>query len=317
VSISEKAKALEREKKEWQLYWTQKEEQCQLEQKEFKEQGWKWTGELWQRAAQLNAREEEIVKREEELVKREKELVMYETSLEEEKAKVLEQYKRVKKLERQGKRREDRIQQAKERLQQQANEHFSIVYQMLQLGIKSLHQQTSSISAPTSMSNSESHLSVKLPPASQVIPFRRAIRPSNNPSSSLFGFGKIKALRSFNSPTPSANVTILSKQHSPCACTPTGKDEKATSISTVEAVNLVSTRRDPLRGKTSVIDSNASLINVNGKKLNGKYYANDEDPPTVVCHICTTLFPSGSGTTSPTGSRVDKHNPHVDWGPLF
>ena len=75
MTISERAKALEREKKEWHGYWTKKEEQCQLEQKRkeeqrqkdekrFKERGWKWRGELWQRAAQLNAREEEIAKRE-------------------------------------------------------------------------------------------------------------------------------------------------------------------------------------------------------------------------------------------------------------
>jgi hypothetical protein len=334
VTISEREKALEREKKEWHVYWTKKEEQCQLKQKRkekqwqkhqeiFQERGWKWTGELLQSAARLNTREAEIERRERKLAKCEDELRTHEAILEEEKAKVMEQYKRVKRLERQGKRREERIQQAKQGLQHQANEHFSIVYQTLQLGIKSLHHQTSSISvsAPASVPTSELHLSthqsipqVKLPPASQVIPFHTAIRPSNNPSSSLFGFGKIKALRSFNSPTPSANVTTLSKRHSPCACTPTVEDEKATSISTVEAVNLVSTEWDPFRGKPSVIDSDASLINVNGKKLNGKYSTDNEETPTFVC-ICTTLFPSRSGTTSLP--QVDKHNPHVDWGPLF
>ena len=326
VAISEKAKALEQEKKEWQLYWTQKEEQCQLEQKEFKEQGWKWTGELWQRAAQLNAREEEIVKHERELAKREDDVRKQEAFLEEEKAKVLAQYKRVKKLERQGKRREERIEQAKRRLQQQANEHFSVVYTTLQLGIRSLSPPSTrsrDLIPLVSVSTLELDLSTYQPvpvvaslPSSHPIPsaripFRTAIRSSNN-SSSLLEFGKVKAMRSFDSPTPS--VTILSKRHSACACTPTDKDDKATSISTVEAVNLVSTERDPFRGKTSVIDSNASLINVNGKKLNGKHYADDEDTPTFVC-LCTTLFPSGDGTTSLP--RVDKHNPHVDWGPLF
>ena len=321
VTISEREKALEREKKEWHVYWTKKEEQCQLEQKEFKERGWKWTGELWQHAARLNVREEEIVKREEELAKREKELAKHETSLEEEKEKVLEQYKRVKKLERQGKRREDRIQQAKQRLQQQADEHFSIVYQTLQLGIKSLHHQTSSVVAPASMPTREPHLSTRQPVSpvellsiSPPVPFRSAIRSNNNRSSSLFEFGKVKVPRSFNAPAPA--IPILSKRHSPRACTPTDEDEfdKKATLVNVEAANLVSTHRDPLRGITSVIDSNESLINVNGKKLNGKYYADDEDTPTFV-YICTTLFPSGNGTTPLP--RVDKHNPHVDWGPQF
>ena len=133
--ISEREKALEREKKQWHLERTQYEEQWQKEQKRFKQRGWKWTGELWQRAARLNEREEEIIKREMELAEHEKEMARYEAALEEEKIKILEQYKRVKKLERQGKRREERIQQAKHRLQQQANEHFSVVYKTLQLGI--------------------------------------------------------------------------------------------------------------------------------------------------------------------------------------
>ena len=179
VTIREREKALEREKNEWNVYWMKKEEQCQLEQKrkeedwrlekkKYEEQKWKWTGELWQKAAQLNVKESEIAKREKELAK-------HEADLDEETAKVLEQYKRAKKLERQSKRREERIQQAKQQIQQQANEHFSIVYQTLQLGIKSLHHQSSSILAPTSMSGS----SDSLPPST-----RQSISPVQSPLSS-------------------------------------------------------------------------------------------------------------------------------------
>jgi hypothetical protein len=59
-----------------------------------------------------------------------------EKTLQKEKALLLEQYKRVKKLERQGKRREARIENAQQNFQQQANEHFSVVYTTLQLGLK-------------------------------------------------------------------------------------------------------------------------------------------------------------------------------------
>jgi hypothetical protein len=59
-----------------------------------------------------------------------------ETTLQKEKAQLLEQYKQVKKLERQGKRREARIENIQQQFQQQANEHFSIVYTTLQLGLK-------------------------------------------------------------------------------------------------------------------------------------------------------------------------------------
>ena len=302
MTISEREKALEREKKEWHVYWTKKEEQCQMEQKEFKERGWKRTGELWQHVVRLNVREEEIVKREEDLAKREKELVKHETSLEEEKAKVMEQYKRVKKLERQGKRREERIQRAKERLQQQANEHFSIVYQTLQLGIKSLHHQTSSISvvAPASVPTPEPHPSTRQPVSpvellsTPPVPFRTAIRSNINCSSSLFEFGKVKVPRSFNSPAPA--IPILSKRHSPRACTPTDKDEfdkKATSV-TVEAVNLVSTEPDPCHTATSVIDSDASLINVSGKKINGKHYDRRRRHSNVRLDLYGSSVPSGS-----------------------
>ena len=67
-----------------------------------------------------------------------KEVGKRENALEEETVKVLEQYRRVKKLERQGKRREERIEKAQQQLQNQANEHFSVIYTTLQLGLKSL-----------------------------------------------------------------------------------------------------------------------------------------------------------------------------------
>lgn len=323
--VQEREKALEREKEEWVSYWKQKEEeQCQLEQKrkeelrkeqkKFEEQKWKWTGELWQKAARLNVREEGITKHEKKLAK-------CEADLEEEKVKVLEQYKRVKKLERQSKRREERIEKAKQQLQYHVNEHFSVVYTTLQLGLKSLSLPSQvppeSCSTPSSLKHTKSSQhSNSIPSAgSQVKPSYTFLKPASDYGKPFLKFGKPKVSTPTLAPQPPSEITVVSERHSPCACHPTDEDEfdkKATSV-TVEEVNLVSTERDPLRGKTSVIDGNASLINVNGKKLNGKTYA-DEDPPTV-CHICTTLFPSGSGTTSLP--RVDKHNPHVDWGPLF
>ena len=297
-TILEREKALKREKEEWVSYWKRKEEELRKEQKKFEEQKWNWTGELWQKAARLNVREEGITKHEKKLAKRE-------VDLEEEKVKVLEQYKRAKKLERQGKRREERIEKAQQQLQYQVNEHFSIVYTTLQLGLKSLSlpsqvqpSELRSIPSPLKHAKSSQH-PTSIPSAdSQAKP--QFLKPAGNYGKPFLKFGKPKEL------------TVVSKRHSPCAYTPTDKDEKATSIPTVEAVNLVSTERDPLRGKTSVIDSYASLINVNGKKLNGKYYADYEDTLTFVW-ICKTLFPLGSSISSPP--RVYKHNPHVDWGP--
>ena len=367
--ISEREKALEREKKQWHLERTQYEDQWQKEQKRFKQRGWKWTGELWQRAARLNEREEEIIKREMELAEHEKEMARYEAALEEEKVKILEQYKRVKKLERQGKRREEWIQQAKYRLQQQANEHFSVIYKTLQLSVKSLSPSQTSTSSRNSPSPTylSTHQSVSLveslsfsnstPSGSPVVPFRTVIQPSNN-SSFLVGFGKIKAPRSFN--TSVASTMDFSKEHSFYGCTPphentnefgsgypkrrtqhqtvkdneTSDDSISSSASSnseaaptppVETVNLVSTKcRSPSsntvfysgHGTTSVIDSDASLINVSenfSKKINGTHYTDDKATSTKFVWISTDL--SLPPEISPY--RFDKYNPHVDWGPLF
>jgi hypothetical protein len=315
----EREKALEREKEQWQLYWTQKEEQLQVEQKQkeedwrlekkkFEEQKWKQTGELWQKAAQLNVREYEITKREKELAKRE-------AGLDEETAKVLEQCKRAKKLERQSKRREERI-------QQQANEHFSVVYTTLQLGIKSLQPHTS-YTSPFDSSPASSVLSPSRssPSLSNAVPFRTSI-PSSNNRSSFFVFGKVKAPQLFNTPAPVA-TTALSKRHSSCACTPTDQDEfdkKTTSISSVEAVNLVSPEQNPCQEPT-FIDHGASLsTKVNAKlakKTNGKLCTDDVivTSLTIVCYIYTNR-PSLPPERAPPG-WFDKYNPHIDWGPLF
>jgi hypothetical protein len=255
-TILEREKALERENEEWVSYWKRKEEELRKEQKKFEEQKWKWTGELWQKAARLNVREEGITKHEKKLAKRE-------ADLEEEKVKVLEQYKRAKKLERQGKRREERIEKAQQQLQYQVNEHFSIVYTTLQLGLKSRSLPTQTFSESSRSASS---------PSSQLVPSSRSpdsiasadsqakprfLKPAGNYGKPFLKFGKPKVPTPTLAPPPS-EITVLSKLHSPCACTLTDKDEKATSIPTVEAVNLVSTERDPLRGKTSVIDSYAS-----------------------------------------------------------
>ena len=70
MSEREKALNVEPEKLQRQLQ----------EQRRFKERGWTWTGELWQRAARLNAREADIMKRELELAKRENESSKLEAS---------------------------------------------------------------------------------------------------------------------------------------------------------------------------------------------------------------------------------------------
>ena len=171
--------------------------------------------------------------------------------------------------------------------------------------------------------------------------------------SPLLRFGKIKAPRSVNTSAPVH--TALSNEHSPCGCIPQHKNENDTDkldtsfevkrtlyqmvednetsddvvsnlVSSeatpappfVEVVSLVSTERDPLHGATSIIDSGASLTEVNAKlakKLNGKYSTDDEDTPMLVCNCTATLFPSGNSTRSLL--RFNKYNPHVDWGPLF
>ena len=314
-TILEREKALKREKEEWVSYWKRKEEELRKEQKKFEEQKWNWTGELWQKAARLNVREEGITKHEKKLAKRE-------VDLEEEKVKVLEQYKRAKKLERQGKRREERIEKAQQHLQYQVNEHFSIVYTTLQLGLKSrsLSTQTFSESSRSASSPSELIPSSRSPDS---IPFTdsqakpRFLKPAGNHGKPFLKFGKPKdSTPTLASPQAPSEITVVSERHSSCACHPTDEDEfdKKATTSIVEAVNFVSTQQDPFRGKTSVIDRNASLINVNIKKLNGKHYADDEDTSTFVS-LCTTLFPSGSNTTSLP--RVNKHNPHVDWGPRY
>ena len=83
-----------------------------------------------------------------------KEVGKRERALEEEKAKVLEQYKRAKKLERQGKQREER---ARRQLQRQANEHFSVVYTTLQLGLKSLSSPPSQMPPPPKHCQERNH----------------------------------------------------------------------------------------------------------------------------------------------------------------
>jgi hypothetical protein len=310
---------LERERVEWerekelrQQQWLTYEEDCE-----------NW---IKKRYTLLQKREEEMTLREQEIANRGKEIGKRERVLEEETVKVLEQYKRAKKLERQAKRREERIQKAQ-------HEHFSVVYTTLQLGLKSLQTSSESSRSPSPLEQVDSSPPPNWVPSTspQAQHLRIALEPlaTSYGKPQLFKFGKPKVPLPIFATHP--KTIALSKEHSPRACTPTDKDEldnssfsgtsndsvpyAVLSEPTVEAVNLMSTQRDPLRGQASVIDSNASLINVNRKKLNGKYSADDEDPPTVVCHTCTTLFPSGSGTTSLP--RVDKHNPHVDWGPLF
>ena len=322
----------EQEKAQWQ--------QWQQEWTHYEERSRKWIKEqetlLKEREKEMITRTKEVEKHENELAKREKELAKHEAFLEVEKTKVMEQYKRAKKLERQGKRREERIEKAQQQLQHQANEHFSVVYTTLQLGLQSFSLPTqtpsrSSCLASSSLEHVESSLlsnsvSSTCPQVEHLrIPLESLTTSCGKP---FLKFGKPKV----SPPAVSAcsECTAPLQEYSVRDCTfpqenensndsvfsSVTSDSETTPTPSVEAMNLVSTERDPFHVRNAIIDSGASLIGVNAKlakKINGKHYTGDKATPTFVW-ICSDLC-LPSETSLPWFNKY--YNPHVDWGPLF
>jgi hypothetical protein len=325
---------MEREKADWE-----REKELQHQQwLELRQQEWlkyeedceKW---IKKRYTLLRKREEELTLREQVIAKRGKEVGKCEKALEEETVKVLEQYKRVKKLERQGKRREERIEKAQQQLQYQVNEHFSIVYSTLQLGLKSLSLQTPSESSR-----------MKLPPIPQVesSPSSSSIPPTSSPVKSFrtslkpaIIFGKPKAPVPILAPHPE---TALSKEHSPRGCTFPHENKKDT--------DKFESHFDEKRTLYQmVVEDNGNSDNVVSNSVSSESAATSTPTPSSVKAVklmsirplrLDTVFNKMERATNwhmfidgnvlefglpperiVSPFWVDKHNPHVDWGPLF
>ena len=280
------------------------------------------------------------------MISRETDMANREAFLEEEKERILEQYKRTKKLERQGKRREERIAKAQQRLQQQANEHFSTVYTALQLGLKSNCPQPSAASNVESCP-SEHVMSLQssnsIPPALRVTPLRfgkikapRSVNTSapahttlserHSPRCCISTVNKVKNMNELGDSCVKDDNPAQCQATNICDNSDDDVSDMAHSemaLNFIEAISSVSVKRPALdttvfnktkRIATTAIGSGASLINVSEKPLkiiNGEFYTDDKGTSKFVW-ICMNL--GLSPETSPP--RLDKYNPHIDWGPI-
>jgi hypothetical protein len=319
---------MERETADWEREKELQHQQwLELRQKEwlkYEEDCEKW---IKKRYTLVQKREEEMALRERELAKWGNEVGKREKVLEEETVKILEQYKRAKKLERQGKRREERIEKAQQQLQYQANEHFSVIYSTLQLGLKSLSES----------SRMEPHHIPKVESSPSPNSIASAISPVKHLRTSLLKpaiiFGKPKAPGAILAPHPE---TALSKEHSPRGCTPphenkndTDKfeshfDEKQTLYQMVVEDNgnsddIVSnsTSSEPFLSEVTPAPSSVKAVNLVSTRLSSL----DTVPNKTERTTNHMVIDSGVLEFVPPPQRIvsplwlEKHNPHVDWGP--
>jgi hypothetical protein len=189
-----------------------------------------------------------------------------ERALQKEKANSMEQYKRVKKLERQGKRREERIGKAQQHFQQQANEHFSVIYTTLQLGLKAQpsppQSSTTVFQADVRPKASARHISSKEPlplrlplPRESLAslhpqpPMPRTTAPPSKRPASLLMFGKPSSRPSSSSPSPKLDSSLnvpecpVSVNHSvtfpaPPLALSLSKEEKVIDATSVSHPNI-------------------------------------------------------------------------------
>jgi hypothetical protein len=237
---------------------------------------------------------------------------MAEKTLQEEKVQLLEQYKRVKKLERQGKRRETRIENAQQHFQQQANEHFSLVYTTLQLGLKT---QPSPQPAPVcqvdvnSKASTRRSISSKEPlplylplpreplacphPQQHPMPMPRISTPPSKRPTSLLMFGKPSSRPSSSSPHSSKMDKSLDVTEYPAPVNspvtfsaprplPLSKEEKVIDAPSINHHNNTSTDRSiiplPAKQQASEVVTTASVVST--------FQGND------ICHLrCPATVP--------------------------